>query len=68
MFKLLADPGDEVLVPRPSYPLFDFLAALEGVRVVQYPLVYHGASYGSWTIDFDTLARAIILAPAPSCW
>ena len=59
VFKLLADPGDEVLVPRPSYPLFDFLAALEGVRVVQYPLVYHGASYGSWTIDFDTLARAI---------
>src|SRR6202020_3403323 len=37
LFKLLCDPGDEVLVPRPSYPLFDFLAALDAVRVVQYP-------------------------------
>ncbi len=55
VFKLLADPGDEVLVPRPSYPLFDFLAALDAVRVVQYPLVYHN----TWTIDFDALARAI---------
>src|SRR6266567_4430853 len=40
LFKLLADPGDEVLVPRPSYPLFEFLAELESVRVVPYPLVY----------------------------
>jgi len=55
LFKLLADPGDEVLVPRPSYPLFDYLAALESVRVVQYPLVYHGA----WAIDTDALRGAI---------
>lgn len=55
LFKLLADPGHEVLVPRPSYPLFDFLAALESVRVVEYPLVYHAA----WEIDFDALARKI---------
>lgn len=55
VFKLLADPGDEVLVPRPSYPLFDYLAALDSVRVVQYPLDYHG----SWIIDFDALARCI---------
>jgi alanine-synthesizing transaminase len=55
VFKLLADPGDEVLVPSPSYPLFDYLAALESVRVVQYPLVYQG----SWNIDFDALARSI---------
>lgn len=55
VFKLLADPGDEVLVPRPSYPLFEYLAALEAVRVVQYPLDYHG----SWTIDFDALAASI---------
>jgi alanine-synthesizing transaminase len=55
VFKLLADPGDEILVPRPSYPLFDFLAALDNVRVVQYPLVYGTG----WTIDFDALAQAI---------
>ena len=55
LFKLLADPGDEVLVPRPSYPLFEFLAELESVRVVQYPLVYdHG-----WMIDFAALEHAI---------
>jgi aspartate/methionine/tyrosine aminotransferase len=52
LFKLLADPGDEVLVPRPSYPLFEFLARLEAVRVIQYPLARHG----TWAIDFDALA------------
>jgi alanine-synthesizing transaminase len=55
VFKLLADPGDEVLVPSPSYPLFDYLAALDSVRVVQYPLVYNSA----WSIDFDALANAV---------
>ena len=55
LFKLLADPGDEVLIPRPSYPLFDYLAALESVRVVEYPLVHHGG----WTVDFDVLGRKI---------
>lgn len=55
MFKLLADPGDEILVPRPSYPLFEFLAQMESVKVVQYPL----ASHGGWSIDFDALARAL---------
>ncbi len=55
VFKLLADPGDEVLVPSPSYPLFDYLAALDSVRVVQYPLVYHGG----WAIDLDALTRSI---------
>jgi len=55
VFKLLADPGDEVLIPSPSYPLFDYLAALESVRLVQYPLVYHR----SWNIDFDALTRSI---------
>jgi alanine-synthesizing transaminase len=38
LFKVLCDPGDPVLVPRPSYPLFDYLAALEAVRPVPYPL------------------------------
>lgn len=55
LFKLLADPGDEILAPRPSYPLFEFLAVLESVRVRQYPLRYDGA----WHIDFDALERAI---------
>ncbi len=55
IFKLLCDPGDEVLVPRPSYPLFDYLAALESVAVRHYGLFYdHG-----WFIDFHTIARAI---------
>ncbi len=55
VFKLLADAGDEVLVPRPSCPLFEFLAALDSLRVNQYPLAYDGR----WTIDFDALARSI---------
>ena len=37
LFKLLADPGDEVLVPRPSYPLFEYLARMESIEVCQYP-------------------------------
>jgi alanine-synthesizing transaminase len=53
LFKLLADPGDEVLAPRPSYPLFEFLANLDSVRVVQYPLVYHEG----WAIDFEALGE-----------
>jgi len=55
IFKLLADPGDEILVPRPSYPLFDYLAALESVCVRQYPLHYDGA----WHIDFTSLSKLV---------
>jgi len=55
LFKLLADPGCQILTPRPSYPLFEYLAALESVEVVQYPLRYDGA----WHIDFPALERAI---------
>jgi aspartate/methionine/tyrosine aminotransferase len=54
LFKLLCDPGDAVLVPRPSYPLFDHLTALEGVRAVPFSLEYHGR----WEIDFATLEDA----------
>lgn len=55
LFKLLCDPGDEVLVPQPSYPLFDFLADIEVVRIVSSPLVYdHG-----WQIDIEGLRRSI---------
>jgi aspartate/methionine/tyrosine aminotransferase len=55
LFKLLADPGDEILAPRPSYPLFEFLATMESLRVVPYPLVYHAG----WSIDCEALATAI---------
>lgn len=55
LFKLLADPGDEILMPRPSYPLFEFLAEMESVQARQYPLCYDG----TWHIDFDALERAI---------
>jgi aspartate/methionine/tyrosine aminotransferase len=43
LFRLLCDPGDEILIAQPSYPLFDFLADLDDVRLVSYPLFYdHG--------------------------
>jgi alanine-synthesizing transaminase len=56
LFKLLCDPGDEVLVPRPSYPLFDYLAALESARVRHYGLFYDSLG---WFIDFHTIERAV---------
>ena len=55
LFKLLCNPGDGVLVPRPSYPLFEYLAHMESVEVRPYPLVYHGG----WSIDLEALAAAI---------
>lgn len=55
LFKLFCDPGDEVLIPRPSYPLFDYLAAFESVEVRHYGVFYdHG-----WFIDFHTIERAL---------
>lgn len=54
-FKLLCDPGDEVLVPQPSYPLFEHLARFDAVVPVQYRLVYDGA----WHIDLDSVRRAV---------
>lgn len=55
VFKLLCDPGDEVLVPAPSYPLFEYLARLESVRVTHYFLRFDGA----WFIDFESLRERI---------
>jgi hypothetical protein len=55
LFKLLADAGDEVLVPRPSYPLFDHLTGLDLVTTVPYELEY----LGRWTIDAESVERAI---------
>ncbi len=54
-FKLLADPEDEILCPRPSYPLFDYIAALSGVKTVSYPL----NEARSWEIDLERLESMI---------
>ncbi len=54
VFRLLCNAGDDILVPKPSYPLFEFLADLADVKLVPYPLLYdHG-----WQIDFDSLHKA----------
>src|ERR1700693_65567 len=64
VFRPLCDPGDEVLIPSPSYPLFDFLAEIQDVKLVRYPLVYStrartaGNDHG-WQIDFQALEQAI---------
>jgi len=64
LIKLLCDPGDAILVPRPGYPLFDFLAELESVRVDAYPVDYDEG----WRIDVEALrermtpsTRALVL-------
>ncbi|HEX4489460.1 MAG TPA: pyridoxal phosphate-dependent aminotransferase [Terriglobales bacterium] len=55
LFRLLCNPGDEVLVPEPSYPLFDFLADLDDVKLAPYLLLYdHG-----WHIDLPSLRKAV---------
>jgi len=55
VFRLLCNPDDEVLVPKPSYPLFEFLADLQDVKLAPYPLLYdHG-----WQIDFPSLSRTV---------
>lgn len=55
LFRVLCDPGDEILIAQPSYPLFDFLAQIENVRLVPYPLLYdHG-----WHLDPDALRKRI---------
>ncbi|MBT9330434.1 pyridoxal phosphate-dependent aminotransferase [Paracidobacterium acidisoli] len=55
LFRLLCDPGEEVLIAQPSYPLFDFLAQLDDVRLVPYPLFHdHG-----WHLDLEALRQRI---------
>ncbi len=55
LFRLLCDAGSEILVPQPSYPLFDFLADLDDVRIKPAPFVYdHG-----WQIDVEGFRRAL---------
>lgn len=55
VFRVLCNPGDEVLIPTPSYPLFDLLADIQDVRLARYSLIYdHG-----WQIDFHALEAAL---------
>src|SRR5258707_953903 len=55
IFRLLCNPGDELLIPTPGYPLFDFLADVNDVKLIRYPLFYdHG-----WHIDVHALKQAI---------
>ncbi len=55
VFRLLCNPGDELLVPKPSYPLFEFLATLQDVKLVPYPLLYdHG-----WQMDLPSLQKVV---------
>jgi alanine-synthesizing transaminase len=62
LFKLLADPGEVVLGPQPSYPLLDFLTALESVRLEHYPLGYMDSR--GWEMDLESLAAAVDTKPA----
>jgi alanine-synthesizing transaminase len=55
VFRLLCNPGDELLIPAPSYPLFSFLADIQDVKLVRYPLLYDRG----WQIDFHPLEQAI---------
>ena len=64
VFRLLANPGDKILAPQPSYPLFDFLGALNDVEVLPYPMVYDDG----WQVDlvalasrWDSRSRAVLL-------
>ncbi len=56
LFKLLTDPGQNVLAPQPSYPLFEFLAGLEKIELRPYQLRYEREK---WRIDFDSINEAI---------
>jgi alanine-synthesizing transaminase len=55
IFRTLCNPGDELLIPAPSYPLFSFLADIQDVKLVRYPLIYDSG----WQTDFHALERAI---------
>lgn len=60
LFQLLCDPGDQVLVPTPSYPLFDCLAQLQAVQTVAFPWIW---TAGTWWLDRDALLGLV----SPRC-
>jgi alanine-synthesizing transaminase len=68
LFKVLADPGDEVLVPRPSYPLFEHLTRLDALSALFYEIDYHG----TWSVDVASIEQAmtertkVVLAVSPN--
>lgn len=55
LFKLLCDPGDQVLIPKPSYPLFEFLTTLEEIETVPYALNWDG----EWHVDLPSVRSAV---------
>ena len=57
LFKLLGNPGDEILIPRPGYPLLSYLACFEGLQAFSYPLKYDDQK--GWSIDMDVLQALI---------
>ena len=59
LFKLLCNPGDEILIPTPTYPLFDALAELENVNLVRYPLRREKREGARWRADFGFLRSLI---------
>jgi alanine-synthesizing transaminase len=64
VIRTLCNPGDELLIPAPSYPLFDFLAEIQDVKLVRYPLDYftrdrEAVNDHGWQIDFHALEQAI---------
>ncbi len=52
LFKMLSNPGDNILIPKPSYPLLDILCELDSLEIRYYNLVYNG---NRWEIDFDSI-------------
>ncbi|HUI68933.1 MAG TPA: pyridoxal phosphate-dependent aminotransferase [Spirochaetia bacterium] len=57
LFKLLADPGGEILVPVPGYPLLEVLTSLDSMRLVPYRSIYD--AHRGWRIDLERLANTI---------
>jgi len=55
LFRVLCDPGDQILAPRPSYPLFEHLARLDAVTITPYDLEYHSA----WSVDIASVEHAL---------
>jgi len=64
LFRLFCDPGEAVLVPSPSYPLFEYLARLDGIEAPTYAL----DGDAGWRIDFSTLASKAVLHRCGLLW